>query len=305
MIRLDIVTQYVVMAGLLGAILWDLITWLLGLPTSSSHALIGGYAGAAMARAILLEGWRAAPTVIIPGGWTKTLVFIVAAPAMGFVLGLAFMITILWIFQRRSPRQVDTLFRKLQLLSAAAYSLGHGGNDAQKTMGLVAGALFAGGVIEPARLRHQLGALALAHHPRSADRHCTGYLLRRLADRAHHGIEDHQTEAGERILRRGRGCDHAVRNRAGGDSREHHAHHYRCDCGGWDHEASLCGALGCRHAYRVGMDLDHSGFGSHGDVHFLGDPVLPSHSVEQGRLAAAVLGPFVWRLRRMNSSFGW
>jgi PiT family inorganic phosphate transporter len=149
MIRLDIVTQYVVMAGLLGAILWDLITWLLGLPTSSSHALIGGYAGAAMARAILLKGWRAAPTVIIPGGWTKTLVFIVVAPAMGFVLGLIFMVGILWIFQHRSPRQVDTLFRKLQLFSAAAYSLGHGGNDAQKTMGLVAGALFTAGVMSP------------------------------------------------------------------------------------------------------------------------------------------------------------
>jgi PiT family inorganic phosphate transporter len=147
MVNLDIVTQYVVMAGLVGAIAWDLLTWLLGLPTSSSHALIGGYAGAAMARAIALHGWRAAPAVIIPSGWTKTLIFIVLAPLIGLVLGLSFMVAISWIFQRKSPRQVDKLFRKLQLFSAAAYSLGHGGNDAQKTMGIVAGALYTAGVL--------------------------------------------------------------------------------------------------------------------------------------------------------------
>jgi inorganic phosphate transporter, PiT family len=147
MIRLDIVTQYVVLAGLVGAIVWDVVTWLLGLPTSSSHALIGGYAGAAMARAAILHGWATAPSVIIPGGWTKTLIFIVVAPVMGFVLGFGFMVAISWIFQRKSPRQVDKLFRKLQLLSAAAYSLGHGGNDAQKTMGIVAGALYTAGVM--------------------------------------------------------------------------------------------------------------------------------------------------------------
>ena len=147
MIREDIVTQYVVLAGLAGAIVWDVVTWLLGLPTSSSHALIGGYAGAAMARAMILRGWRAAPQVIVPGGWYKTLIFIVIAPVLGFVLGFGFMVAISWIFQHKSPRQVDSLFRKLQLLSAAAYSLGHGGNDAQKTMGIVAGALYTAGVM--------------------------------------------------------------------------------------------------------------------------------------------------------------
>ena len=147
MIRLDIVTQYVVLAGLAGAIVWDVVTWLLGLPTSSSHALIGGYAGAAIARAAILHGWSAAPSVILPHGWTKTLIFIVVAPLMGFVLGFGFMVAASWIFQRKSPRQVDRLFRRLQLLSAAAYSLGHGGNDAQKTMGIVAGALYTAGVL--------------------------------------------------------------------------------------------------------------------------------------------------------------
>ena len=154
MIREDIVTQYVVLAGLAGAIVWDVVTWLLGLPTSSSHALIGGYAGAAMARAMILRGWRAAPQVIVPGGWYKTLIFIVIAPVLGFVLGFGFMVAISWIFQRKSPRQVDSLFRKLQLLSAAAYSLGHGGNDAQKTMGIVAGALYTAGVMT----RHDFAA---------------------------------------------------------------------------------------------------------------------------------------------------
>jgi len=147
MIQLDIVTQYVVLAGLIGAIVWDVLTWLLGLPTSSSHALIGGYAGAAMARAAILHGWHSAPHVIIASGWTRTLIFIVLAPLMGFVLGFGMMVAVSWIFQRRSPRQVDSLFRKLQLLSAAAYSLGHGGNDAQKTMGIVAGALYTAGVM--------------------------------------------------------------------------------------------------------------------------------------------------------------
>ena len=150
MIQLDIVTQYVVLGGLLGAIVWDLLTWWWGLPTSSSHALIGGYAGAAMARATILHGWQNAPSVIIPGGWTKTLVFIILAPLIGLVLALVVMIAVMWIFQKDSPRSVDTWFRKLQLLSAAAYSLGHGGNDAQKTMGIIAGALFTGGIMSKA-----------------------------------------------------------------------------------------------------------------------------------------------------------
>src|SRR6185437_5386911 len=146
MIRLEDVDQYVVLAGLFGAIVWDVLTWWWGLPTSSSHALIGGYAGAAMSKAALHAGiGRAVFGVIIPSGWTKTLVLIVVAPVMGLVLALFFMISVLWLFKDKSPRQVDSWFRRLQLLSAAGYSLGHGGNDAQKTMGIVAGALYAAG----------------------------------------------------------------------------------------------------------------------------------------------------------------
>lgn len=159
MIQLDIVTQYVVLAGLLGAIVWDLLTWWWGLPTSSSHALIGGYAGAAIARAAILHGWGNAFSVIIPGGWTKTLIFILVAPLMGLVLGWFFMVLMYWILRNKAPQQVDKWFRKLQLLSAAAYSLGHGGNDAQKTMGIIAGALYTGGILTKAEMTGNWGRL--------------------------------------------------------------------------------------------------------------------------------------------------
>ena len=134
MIHIASVTQYVVIAGLLGAIVWDLLTWWWGLPTSSSHALIGGYAGAAIMR----SGFG----VIIAEGWYKTLIFIVVAPIMGLLLGLILMVSVFWLLRNKAPRRIDVWFRKLQLFSAAAYSLGHGGNDAQKTMGIVASALY-------------------------------------------------------------------------------------------------------------------------------------------------------------------
>jgi PiT family inorganic phosphate transporter len=144
LVDINIVTFSVIFAGLTGAIVWDLVTWYFGLPTSSSHALIGGYAGAAIAKA----GFGA----IIASGWTKTLIFIVLAPLIGMTLGFALMAATLWIFRGFSPSRVDRWFRRLQLLSAAAYSLGHGGNDAQKTMGIIAGALYAGGYISAFRI---------------------------------------------------------------------------------------------------------------------------------------------------------
>ena len=144
MIRIDFITQYVVIGGLLGAIVWDLLTWWWGLPTSSSHALMGGMAGAAVMRA----GWR----TIIFAGWYKTLIFIVVAPIMGLILALTFMVAVFWILRDRAPQRIDAWFRRLQLLSAAAYSLGHGGNDAQKTMGIVASALFSAKIITASEL---------------------------------------------------------------------------------------------------------------------------------------------------------
>ncbi len=134
MIDINFVDNWVILAGLVGAIVWDLITWWLGLPTSSSHALIGGYAGAAILKAGL--------GVIIVSGWIKTLSFIIIAPFLGWLLGSLFMVIIFYIFQKRSPASVDHIFRRGQLLSAGLYSLGHGTNDAQKTMGIIAGVLF-------------------------------------------------------------------------------------------------------------------------------------------------------------------
>jgi len=140
MIDVTAVDTRVILGGLGGAIVWDLLTWWWGLPTSSSHALIGGYAGAAVAKA----GVHA----LLLAGWVKTLVFIVLAPVIGLVLGFALMISIFWICRRASPARVDKVFRRLQLISAAFYSLGHGTNDAQKTMGIISSLLFAAGYLK-------------------------------------------------------------------------------------------------------------------------------------------------------------
>jgi PiT family inorganic phosphate transporter len=137
MIDLKVVTHDVILAGLVGAIVWNLITWYYGLPVSSSHALIGGYAGAAVAKA----GFAA----ILVAGWVKTLEFIVLAPLIGLALGFGLMVSGTWIFRKWHPYRLDHLFRRLQLLSAGLYSLGHGGNDAQKTMGIITGLLVASG----------------------------------------------------------------------------------------------------------------------------------------------------------------
>jgi PiT family inorganic phosphate transporter len=140
MVDLNVVTFTVIFAGLFGAILWDLITWYYGLPTSSSHALFGGYAGAAVAKA----GFAA----VIVSGWTRTIFFIFVAPLVGMSVGLLMMWTSLWVFRRSTPRRVDRFFRRMQLVSAAAFSLMHGANDAQKTMGIIAGGLATGGFLE-------------------------------------------------------------------------------------------------------------------------------------------------------------
>jgi len=125
----EVVTPTVILAALVGAIVWDLLTWYWGLPTSSSHALIGGFAGAAIARA----GWDA----IIPAGFLKIAAFIVISPVMGLIIGYFMMILVMNVFRRFTPDRVDRWFRRGQLLSAAFYSLGHGTNDAQKTMGII------------------------------------------------------------------------------------------------------------------------------------------------------------------------
>src|SRR5215475_8116797 len=133
----SVVDQWVILAGLVGAIAWDLITWYWGLPTSSSHALIGGFAGAGMAKA----GFES----LVAAGLIKIGVFMILAPLIGLAIGFVVMLTTMWIFRNQTPGRVDRFFRRGQLLSAAAYSLGHGTNDAQKTMGIIAVLLFSTG----------------------------------------------------------------------------------------------------------------------------------------------------------------
>ena len=139
-----IVDHYVIFGGLAGAIAWNVITWYYGIPSSSSHALIGGLAGAAVA--------KGGAGTLIAGGFLKTAAAIVLSPLLGFLLGIALMIAVAWIARRQTPRRIDRWFRRLQLLSAALYSLGHGGNDAQKTMGVIWMLLIAADMTGPDHL---------------------------------------------------------------------------------------------------------------------------------------------------------
>lgn len=132
-----VVTPAIVLAALLAALIWNLLTWWWGLPTSSSHALIGGFVGAG----VLAAG----PKAVVVSGITKTVLFIVVSPFVGLVLGFVSMLAVSWIFRRSTPRGVDTLFRRLQMVSAAAFSLGHGSNDAQKTAGIITALLYSTG----------------------------------------------------------------------------------------------------------------------------------------------------------------
>ncbi|MCL4509452.1 MAG: inorganic phosphate transporter [Bacteroidetes bacterium] len=140
LVELSAINQYVILSGLFGAIVWDFLTWYFGLPTSSSHALMGGYAGAAIAKA----GFAA----ILFSGWIGTVAFIVIAPVMGLVIAFILMTSVTWIFHKRSSTKVNKAFRRLQLLSAAFLSLGHGTNDAQKTMGVITGLLVTAGFLK-------------------------------------------------------------------------------------------------------------------------------------------------------------
>jgi PiT family inorganic phosphate transporter len=140
MVHIEIVNEKVLLAGLLGAISWNTITLILGLPTSSSHALMGGYGGAAVAHA----GFKA----LVLGGWIKPVLFIFLSPIIGFLVAMLVTILTSWIVRGYRPLKVDRWFRRLQLVSAAAYSLGHGTNDAQKGMGIITAALVAGGMLK-------------------------------------------------------------------------------------------------------------------------------------------------------------
>jgi PiT family inorganic phosphate transporter len=152
MVDLKYVTEYVILAGLLGAIVWDLITWYFGLPTSSSHALIGGYAGAAMAKVAFLHGSEHILDAIVAAGWIRTMLFIVLAPLLGMALAMLLMTILYWSFRNATPKHMDQWFRRLQLVSAALFSYSHGANDAQKTMGIITSVLVAASYLDHFRV---------------------------------------------------------------------------------------------------------------------------------------------------------
>ncbi len=243
-----VVTYAVIFSGLFGAIVWDLLTWYWGLPTSSSHALIGGYAGAAIARAGL--------GVILWSGWTKTLVFIVLSPAIGMAAGLTLMVGIYWVMRRVPPGRVDHWFRKLQLVSAGFFSLTHGANDAQKTMGIIAGVLLTAGYIktfyipfwvEMSRLRGDL----------------PGDPVRRVADYPHDGLAHHEAPAGQRVRGRDRGrrrrrFRHPLRH-PGQHHPRHHGRHRRRG----RHSAVVGRAVGRRRPDHLGVAAHYPGRGRH------------------------------------------
>jgi inorganic phosphate transporter, PiT family len=140
LVDIKVLDLYILTGGLLGAIVWNLITWFFGIPVSSSHALMGGLGGAA----VIKVGFGC----LIASGWIKMIAFIFISPIIGFILGLINMFIITWVVRKTKPQKIDKLFRKLQLLSAACYSIGHGTNDAQKTMGIIVGVLLTSKIID-------------------------------------------------------------------------------------------------------------------------------------------------------------
>jgi inorganic phosphate transporter, PiT family len=148
MVNLDAVTPYVILAGLIGSIAWVLGTSIMGLPVSASHALVGGYAGAAVARSAFVSGTANGFDAILWAGWVMPIAFILLSPLLGMLLAYALMSGIYWGFRGFTPKSMDNYFRKLQLVSAAVFSYSHGTNDAQKTMGIITGALVTAGYLD-------------------------------------------------------------------------------------------------------------------------------------------------------------
>ena len=213
----SVVDPLVVLAALVGGVGWDLITWYYGIPSSSSHALIGGLAGAAVAKAGVKS--------LIASGFTKIMLSIVLSPVLGFILAFFFMSLVSFFLARTSPMKINRWFRILQFGSASLYSLGHGGNDAQKTMGIIAVLLFSAGLSGPTFHVLFLGCARLSCS------NGTGNALRGVANSAHHGHEDHKAKTGRRLLRGNRGRNHFVSGHLSGHSGVHNAYDYRINHG--------------------------------------------------------------------------
>ena len=231
-----IVDGAVIFGALAGAIVWNVVTWGLGIPSSSSHALIGGLAGAAVAKAGL--------AAVVFSGLSITALGIVLSPLLGFVLAQLIILIVTWLAKDATPFAVDRRFRVLQLFSAALYSLGHGGNDAQKTMGIIAVLLFSQGLLGRPVPRAAVGGAELPG--RDGARHA----VRRLAHRPHDGLAHHAAQAGAGLLRRERRRAHAVPGDGAGRPRVDDAHDHRRHRGRRRGAPRERGALGRRAADR-------------------------------------------------------
>ena len=245
----DVMDAQVIFGALTGAILWNLITWWAGIPSSSSHALIGGLVGAGLT--------KSGVSAIVWTGLLTTGAFIALSPLFGFLLALALILTVSWAFVRTNPRTVEPIFQWLQFAAASLISLGHGGNDAQKTMGILPCSFLAG-----AARRRVLRAVLGSHHLPGC--YWARHVGRRLADRTDRGVKNYANDASAGLLRLGRRRHHAVRSNLFGNSGLYHPHRYRfCHrrrCGA----QSLCGSLEHRRQYRHRLDRDIAGFRAHG-----------------------------------------
>jgi len=270
-IKPEVVDNYVILAALTGAIVWDLITWYWGIPSSSSHALIGGLVGAGLA--------KAGPEVIVFSGLQKTALFIVLSPTIGFILGVTYITLVAWLTKGVRPQVAALLFRRLQLVSAAAYSLGHGTNDAQKTMGIIAALLYSAGYLGPEFYVPTWVVLA-AHAAIALGTFAGGWrIIHTMATRITHlqpvGGFAAETAAATNSL-------HGV---GVGHSGEHDAYDHRGHRGRGLGAAALGGALGRGRPHRVGLGADHPGGRRRGGRHLL------VGSRRRRRLACAHLSP--------------
>lgn len=241
-----VVDTHVVFGALVGAIVWNFITWYYGIPSSSPHALIGGIVGAAIA--------KAGVDSLISVGILKTVVFIFVSPLLGFLLGSAMMILVSWSFLSFRPLKVDKWFRRWQLVSAGAYSLGDGGNDAQKTIGIIWMLLIATGYTNAADNTPPTWVILICYSAIGLGTMFGGGRIVKTM-----GQKNHKTKTRRRFLCRDWRGHHLVFGHRPGRARFNHAHHHGCHCGRGRNPAGQCGALGsCRQHY-LGLDSDHSG----------------------------------------------
>ena len=240
----SIINDQVIFGALMGAIVWNIVTWLAGIPSSSSHALIGGLVGAGLCRG----GWNA----IVWQGLSKTAAAIVVSPGMGFLLALLMVLLVAWAFLKVTPFKADRIFRHVQFLSASAYSLGHGGNDAQKTMGIIAALLFAHGM-EGGSFHVPFWVVLACQAAMALGTLFGGWrIVRTMGSRITH-LTPVQGVCAETA-----GSITLFRRHLHGHSRLHHPHHHRRDCRGGRGAAGHSRALECGQGHCRGLDRHHA-----------------------------------------------